>query len=84
MSDWSNGKEFMCTKYLLGQPWGFPGGKLRCYLCGHRFKAGDTARFQYAAGGNFFVCSDCDGHDVVQRWDAHRADFKQRFWWAYR
>lgn len=41
-----------------------------CKLCGHDFKAGDTARWIYANGtsgittGNFFVCGGCDEADA--------------------
>lgn len=31
--------------------------------------------------GNQFVCSECDGPDVISRIEAHYADGVQRFWW---
>lgn len=50
------------------------GRRFNCRLCGHDFKPGDTVRWVYAnfpespvKSGNFFVCSDCDGLDVLQR-----------------
>ena len=50
-----------------------------CTLCGKIFKAGDTKRWVYANDsgvgcGNFFVCGNCDGEDVLER---GIADFKK-------
>lgn len=72
-------------KYLDGKPFIVTDGDIstfkrikkpyHCKLCGHKFAAGDTARWIYANGtpgactGNFFVCKDCDGEtsDVIKR-----------------
>lgn len=49
------------------------GKRFNCAICGHEFKAGDTARFVYANGtnglrsGNFFVCPQHDTPDVLDR-----------------
>jgi hypothetical protein len=82
VSDWASGNQFVCDQFILGLKWGLRGGKLRCHLCGHWFKAGDNARFQFHHEGNFFACDACDGPDVKERWAAHKADFRKRFWWA--
>jgi len=63
-------KPFVVTEEQTKVHWG---GGFWCKLCGHRFKAGDTARWVYAnstpgAGcGNFMVCDKCDGPDVLKR-----------------
>lgn len=47
--------------------------KLHCVLCGHEFVEGETVRWVYANSadgprcGNFFVCTKCDGEDVLKR-----------------
>jgi len=45
-----------------------------CYLCGHRFRPGDTVRWQFTnnikgAGGNPLVCASCDGdkEKIIER-----------------
>lgn len=68
--------------------------RFRCFLCGHCFREGDTARWVYLNGtpsvparvscGNQFVCQDCDGPDVLGRIERHYADGVQRFWWLDR
>jgi len=63
------------------------GSHFRCYLCGHKFKLGDTWRWVYdndgdgAHAGNFMVCSDCDGPDVRTRWKYHVQYIKRTAWW---
>ena len=56
-----------------------------CYFCGRAFKPGDQARWQADFGkgncGDFLVCAECDGPDVVARWHRHYVDGKRRFWW---
>ncbi len=89
----TNGKPRVATAEDLKRPWGGvrDGSRFRCYLCGHRFKVGDTYRWQFtnsindAASGNPFVCESCDGPDVIARWTAHCADFERdsggKWWW---
>lgn len=67
---------------------GKPGEFHRCYLCGHKFKLGEVWRWIFAnfaggpGGGNFVVCEDCDGPDVMDKWAAAQKELKTRFWWA--
>lgn len=87
----TDGKPFSATAEDIKRPWdGDKNGKnFRCALCGHKFKAGDTVRWQFTndtkgAGGNPFVCIDCDkGKDViVEEILKRRAEFKSdRHWW---
>jgi len=68
-------KPFVLTEKQSKMRWGsrFRDGKLRCNLCGHKFKVGDIVRWIYANGpnggncGNFFTCKKCDGDDVLER-----------------
>lgn len=66
-----DGKPWTVTQEHVKLKWG--GSGLQCSLCGHKFKAGDVARFVFANGtpdaccGNFFTCVGCDGPDVLQR-----------------
>ena len=92
----TDGKPFVVTEESRRAPWS--GGKngecFRCYLCGYKFKLGDTARWQFTnnipgAGGNPLVCTDCDGPDVIERWIAMHREWenytrKQPFWWFRR
>ena len=73
----------------LTRPWGGfrDGRRFRCYLCGHRFKEGDTYRWVYSngvpgAGGNPMVCVSCDGtnEEVIERWRAMREVACNKFW----
>ncbi len=72
-----------------GHPtWGHQ-NRFRCFLCGHRFAVGDTARLVRGgvlglAGDNPLICSKCDGADVVERCRAHQNEGKERFWWMGR
>jgi hypothetical protein len=70
--------------------WGSP---FRCRLCGHRFVAGDFARWIYAnfkespfSGGNFFVCGDCwtgNDADALTRAAIDYRDSKITHWWLW-
>lgn len=92
-------KRFIATEYDLVGSWGgyTDGRNFRCYLCGHRFSAGDGVRWVYAGGcsyevngtrrgvKNFMTCDACDGGDVVERWvEKNRAfsSFKREEGWA--
>jgi len=60
------------------------GKTFRCYLCGHKFEAGDQWRWVHATHRsviNFMTCASCDGPDVLDRWIEHVKDGEQRFWW---
>lgn len=58
------------------------GDRFRCYLCGHKFKPGDTWRWVYSQKYmNFLVCDSCDGDDVQERWIAANKELREKFWW---
>jgi hypothetical protein len=80
---------FIVTAADIQIKWSGREDSFRCYLCGHKFVVSDLCRWVYSngsesphRGGNFFVCSECDGPDVLERAAAHLDDFKRRFWWA--
>ena len=89
-------KPFTVTKESINQLWGggLNGKYFKCYLCGHKFKVGDIARWVFTndmkgAGGNPLVCEKCDGtnKEVRQKWEAMHMEyngFKKRFWWFFR
>lgn len=92
-ANFTNGKPFVVTADDVTKPWscGKGGERFRCYLCGHRFVAGDVARWQYTndtsnAGGNPMVCVKCDGtrEEVIARWITLREEFKSPKFWALR
>lgn len=62
-------KPFVVTDEQTKLKWGGRDDNFGCKLCGHKFKAGDTARFIFGNGkagircGNFFACSLCDQGD---------------------
>ena len=78
-------KPHVATEKDCQAPWsGVKGGKrFRCYLCGHKFEAGDTFRFVYGQGKtiNFLVCDKCDGEDVFERWLEHHRIAYEKYWW---
>lgn len=95
MSDesFTNQKRRIATKDECGFRWGAAknGERFRCYLCGHRFVEGDGWRWQYdnnpGGYGNFMVCDNCDGEDVLTRWATAHDEWnaaKRRAWWAQR
>lgn len=57
-------KPFAVTEEHTKARWGgCKNGKLTCGLCGHVFRVGEIARWQFASGQgccNFFVCTLCD------------------------
>jgi len=95
-------------QFTNGQPWTasdedcslrWSGGKngkyFRCGFCGHKFKPGDTVRWQYMndtgqCGGNIFVCSSCDGspEELKEKWKDQHVEFekwrKGRMWYFFR
>lgn len=96
----TDGKRRVATEADLAMSWcGEKNGKrFRCYLCGHRFRAGDGWRWQYAGCrnfvnpetgktfgvSNFFVCDGCDGDDVLDRWVQRNIEFCSPRFWALR
>ena len=58
---------------------GAPNGKrFRCYLCNHKFQVGDIYRFVYNPKGiNIFTCVQCDGDDVLERFQTLYNDVKK-------
>lgn len=86
----TNGLPWTATAEDCQRPWsgGIKGSRFRCYLCGHKFTPGDRVRWQYTndvpgAGGNPFVCHDCDGtkDEIVAKWKAMYRDAHNRMWW---
>lgn len=76
------------TEHHMKLPWSGSRENFRCYLCGHRFKVGDTFRMVPVRRGpsNVLVCSDCDADDgaVQDCWDALTRRWEERkgiFWW---
>lgn len=72
-----------------GYPTSSPRNRFRCFLCGHCFTVGDTARLMRGtllgiARDNCFVCSTCDGDDIIERCKAHQDEGRRRFWWMGR
>ena len=67
--------------------------EFRCAWCGHRFRAGDVARWVFTntsdpatkgLSGNPFICAACDGprDEILARLRATMAEFvADRFWW---
>lgn len=90
----TNGKPWTVTEEDEHLDWscGKDGKYFRCALCGHKFKAGDIARWQYTndvpgAGGNPMLCQKCDGPkekivaEIKRRLDEFNAE---RNWWFRR
>lgn len=85
-------KPRVATESDCAMQWGFSskrGEGFRCYMCGHRFVPGDTWRWVYAngggaPGGNFLVCVQCDGEDVLERRRQLYAEFHADRFWSFR
>ena len=84
----TNQKPFVVTADDLRKWWaGKPNAEwFRCYLCGHKFRVGDTARWVWTGTGNPMVCKSCDGTnaEVIAKWNAMRLEARTRFWWFTR
>lgn len=75
--DFTKGCPFRVTEADVQTRWAGQkpgsGTSFLCAWCGHRFQAGDVARWVYTnhkdrlIGGNPFICSNCDGDDCVSR-----------------
>ena len=79
-------KPRVVTEKELKAPWGGyrDGRKFRCYLCGHRFKLGDTFRWVLSRKYmNLMTCGKCDGDDVLERWHKHVEEAKEKYWWLW-
>lgn len=91
MRSWTDGKPLKAAEEHLKAPWnGEANGKrFRCYLCGYKFKKGNTWRWVYSnrAGiSNLIVCRtcDCDTEDVLNKWEQMHKELKEakeKFWW---
>lgn len=93
MAKFTNQQPWTVTKEDETRPWSgkSDGSNFRCYLCGHKFKEGDVCRWVYSNGpqtphhgGNFFVCINCDGADVLDRAAKHFEESKSKYWWLWR
>jgi hypothetical protein len=93
MASFTDGKPHIITEEMIKAPWsGDKNGKyFRCYFCGHRFKVGETFRWQYTndisgACGNPLVCQTCDdGHDKTRKnWKVKCNKFNNDKWWWFR
>ena len=87
---WTDGKPFIATPEHVATKWNCRSGQFRCGLCGIHFRVGDTVRWQYTndtpgAGGNPFVCKDCDkGRDAnIAEILRRRAELKADKWWWF-
>ena len=89
---WTNGKPFVADEDDTKLRWscGKPGEFFRCALCGHKFAAGDTVRWQPTndvpgAGGNPFVCQTCDtGRDgIIAEILKRRSELNGGRWWWF-
>lgn len=75
------------TEVDLKMNWsgGGKGERFRCYLCGYKFKVGDTWRWIYMGDincVNVITCKDCDTPDVKEKWKSICTEFytSPRFW----
>ena len=83
-------KPWIATGEDCRRSWGGAknGKRFRCYLCGHKFVAGDQVRWQYTndtsgASGNPMVCQSCDGtkEGIVAKWKALHEEADCKLWW---
>lgn len=94
---WTDQKPYTVTQEHLKLNWGGVGRKnFRCGFCGHKFKKGDIARWVFTnhtkAGGNPFICFDCDEPDnpakAVEAWKEKHKVFesflKSDEWWWFK
>lgn len=90
----ASASEFVVSEGHVAVRWGGypttgPQNRFRCFLCGHPFRVGDRVRSVHGcllglAGNNPFICSTCDGEDIIERCRAHQDEGKRRFWWMGR
>lgn len=84
----TDGKPRIATAEDLVAKWNGDPANFRCRLCGHRFRLGDVWRWVFANAahsevrhGNFLVCAQCDGPNVLMRAAEQEREAEQRFWW---
>ena len=78
-------KHRVATEEHVKAKWGgVSNGKLfRCYLCGYKFKVGDTWRWVCSkVFHNFLVCEKCDGPDINEKWAKHIEELKTKYWFV--
>lgn len=87
----TDGKPWRVTEEDCKRPWSgkTDGTYFRCYLCGHEFKSGDIARWQFMgnfAMVNLMICESCDGTpgELASKWQAMREESENRMWWFCR
>jgi len=78
---WTNRKPWIATEDDCKRPWngGKNGKYFRCALCGHKFKPGDTVRWEMTNMGNPFICKACDGtrEEIIEKMIACREQAKK-------
>lgn len=86
--DLMDGELHVVTEDDCHRPWAGQrdGYRFRCYMCGHKFVAGDSVRFLILSGApNLMVGGCCNSDDVVDRWRARCAEIKRlaegEWWW---
>ena len=89
----TDGESWIATEVDCGRAWsgGSKGKYFRCYFCGHKFKSGDTVRWQFTndiagAGGNPLVCLKCDDgpEKVIEKWKQMHKEYRDDKWWWFR
>jgi hypothetical protein len=76
MSSFTDQKPRVFTTEDSKAKWGIHGGRLFCTLCNHDFQVGDSWRWVFGndgfipSYGNFQVCAQCDGPDVLHRYQS--------------
>lgn len=75
-------KPRVATEEDVKAPWnGIENGKrFYCRLCGYLFQVGDIWRWVYAGSihrVNLLVCENCDGGDVLDRWELWWKEWEQ-------
>lgn len=83
----TNQQPWVATEKDCQGRWGCgkPGERFRCYICGVKFKSGDTVRWVYCAGQgltNLLTCQSCDGPDIQERWKVINEEL-EKYWWAF-
>lgn len=99
MMGFTDQKRWVATEEDCKRSWSGAenGANFRCYLCGHKFLAGDGCRWVYSSARgfvdsddkrwgviNFMTCDTCDGEDVLDRWIQRNEEFNSARFWALR
>jgi len=87
-------KPQIATEKHCNALWSGSKKNFRCYVCGHKFKVGDTWRFvpvyeqkplKYRGIPNFLVCQSCDGEDEeITKALYERVQEAKKLWWLFR